>query len=111
MKNEMENQQTRRMKRENPNIEICPGITRRTIANGKTMELFIGTQAQHLFAATGCVSLPQIKQDDVEQRLEFERSFGGKHGHQLLGNIVGRPTCESDSRSFSHRRLYARSGK
>ena len=25
------------MKRENPTIEICPGITRRTVANGKTM--------------------------------------------------------------------------
>ena len=25
------------MKRENPTIEICPGITRRTLANGKTM--------------------------------------------------------------------------
>jgi quercetin dioxygenase-like cupin family protein len=25
------------MKNENPTIEICPGITRRTVANGKTM--------------------------------------------------------------------------
>jgi quercetin dioxygenase-like cupin family protein len=25
------------MKRENPTIEICPGITRRTVANGKRM--------------------------------------------------------------------------
>jgi quercetin dioxygenase-like cupin family protein len=25
------------MKRENPTIEICPGITRRTVAHGKTM--------------------------------------------------------------------------
>src|SRR5438876_8886176 len=45
MKNEMENQQTRRMKRENPTIEICPGITRRTIANGKTMYQMIATLA------------------------------------------------------------------
>src|SRR6266567_4064023 len=35
MNYEMENQQTRKMKRENPPIEICPGITRRTVANGK----------------------------------------------------------------------------
>src|SRR5256712_13580858 len=45
MKNEMENQQTRRMKRENPTIEICPGITRRTVANGKTMYQMIATLA------------------------------------------------------------------
>jgi len=31
------------MKRENPSIEICPGITRRTIANGKTMYQMIAT--------------------------------------------------------------------
>ena len=33
------------MKRENPIIEICPGITRRTIANGKTMYQMIATLA------------------------------------------------------------------
>src|SRR5256714_11927738 len=32
----------------------------------KALKLFIGTQAQHLFAATGCVSLPQIEQDNFE---------------------------------------------
>ena len=31
------------MKRENPSIEICPGITRRTVANGKTMYQMIAT--------------------------------------------------------------------
>jgi len=45
MNYEMENQQTRKMKRENPPIEICPGITRRTIANGKTMYQMIATLA------------------------------------------------------------------
>src|SRR5207248_121030 len=35
----------RRMKRENPTIEICPGITRRTVANGKTMYQMIATLA------------------------------------------------------------------
>jgi quercetin dioxygenase-like cupin family protein len=34
-----------KMKRENPSIEICPGITRRTIANGKTMYQMIATLA------------------------------------------------------------------
>ena len=33
------------MKRENPIIEICPGITRRTVANGKTMYQMIATLA------------------------------------------------------------------
>jgi len=33
------------MKQENPSIEICPGITRRTVANGKTMYQMIATLA------------------------------------------------------------------
>jgi quercetin dioxygenase-like cupin family protein len=33
------------MKRENPSIEICPGITRRTVANGKTMYQMFATLA------------------------------------------------------------------
>jgi quercetin dioxygenase-like cupin family protein len=33
------------MKNENPEIEICPGITRRTIAHGKTMYQMIATLA------------------------------------------------------------------
>jgi hypothetical protein len=33
------------MKRENPSIEICLGITRRTTANGKTMYQMIATLA------------------------------------------------------------------
>jgi quercetin dioxygenase-like cupin family protein len=45
MKDEMENKQTRRMKRANPSIEICPGITRRRVANGKTMYQMIATLA------------------------------------------------------------------
>jgi quercetin dioxygenase-like cupin family protein len=31
------------MKRENPTIEICPGIARRTVASGKTMYQMIAT--------------------------------------------------------------------
>jgi len=34
-----------KMKRENPTIEICPGITRRTVAYGKTMYQMIATLA------------------------------------------------------------------
>ena len=33
------------MKRENPSIEICPGITRQTVANGKTMYQMVATLA------------------------------------------------------------------
>lgn len=33
------------MKRESPLIEICPGITRQTIANGRTMYQMIATLA------------------------------------------------------------------
>jgi quercetin dioxygenase-like cupin family protein len=31
------------MKNENPSIEICPGITRRTVSNGKTMYQMMAT--------------------------------------------------------------------
>jgi quercetin dioxygenase-like cupin family protein len=33
------------MKNENPSIEICPGITRRTVSNGKTMYQMLATLA------------------------------------------------------------------
>jgi quercetin dioxygenase-like cupin family protein len=35
----------RRMKRENPTVEICPGITRRTVAHGNTMYQMLATLA------------------------------------------------------------------
>src|SRR5262249_25185258 len=35
----------RKMKPENPTIEICPGITRRTVAHGKTMYQMLATLA------------------------------------------------------------------
>jgi unsaturated pyranuronate lyase len=34
-----------KMKRENPTIQICPGITRRTVAHGKTMYQMMATLA------------------------------------------------------------------
>jgi hypothetical protein len=45
----------------------------------KALKFFVNTQTQHLFAATGCVSLPQIEEHDFEQRLEFERGLRRKH--------------------------------
>jgi hypothetical protein len=33
------------MKDDNPEIEICPGITRRTVAHGKTMYQMVATLA------------------------------------------------------------------
>jgi hypothetical protein len=45
MKDEMENQQKRKMKPENPSVEIRSGITRRTVANGKMMYQMIATLA------------------------------------------------------------------
>ena len=71
----------------------------------KALKLFIRTQAQHLFAATGCISLPQIEEHDFEQRLEFERGLRRKHSDQLFGNVVRPATRESDSRSFRHLRV------
>ena len=58
----------------------------------QALKLFINAQAQHLFPAAGSVSFSKIEQDDVEQRLEFKRGPGRKHGHQLLGYVVGHPT-------------------
>src|SRR5437762_11930642 len=69
-------------KRENPSIEICPGITRRTVANGKTMYQMIATlaagsrmpehrhpQAQIVHILAGQVRL-------VVHRVPHERSTG-----------------------------------
>ena len=70
----------------------------------KTLKLFINAQAQHLFAATGKVSFPEIEQDNIEQGLEFKRSLGRKHGHELFGYVVGCATRE-ESRCFRHHRL------
>ncbi len=45
----------------------------------KALKLFIRTQPQHLFAATGCISLAQIEEHNFEQGLEFERGLRRKH--------------------------------
>src|SRR6266849_4316830 len=56
------------MKRENPSIEICPGITRRTVANGKAMYQMVATLAagsrmpehrhaqEQIICASNCIS-------------------------------------------------------
>ena len=63
------------MKRENPSIEICPGITRRTVANGKTMYQMIATlaalavllqPADHQLKKSAC---NDAKHDRLEERL------------------------------------------
>jgi hypothetical protein len=73
MKDEMENQQTRRMKRENPEIEICPGITRRTVAHGKTMYQMMAT-----LAAGSCMLRIHIR------RSKSFTSWKGKCGSLLM---------------------------
>src|SRR5205823_13087325 len=77
----------------------------------KALKLFICTQTQHLFAATSCISLPQIEEHNFEQGLEFERGLRRKHSDQLFGKVVRRATCERDSTSFRHLRLSHRSRK
>ena len=68
----------------------------------QTLKLFISAQAQHLFPAAGGIALPEIDQENVEQRLEFERAARRKHSDQFLGNVVGCATRERDGRSFGH---------
>src|SRR5436305_7116415 len=38
----------------------CDGTVHRALTD-KALKLFIGTQAQHFFAPTGCISLPQVE--------------------------------------------------
>jgi hypothetical protein len=63
----------------------------------ESLKLFIAAQAQHFFAATGRVSLPEIEQDNVEQRFEFKRSPARQDRYQLLANVIGHTTRESSS--------------
>ena len=41
----------------------------------KALKLFIGTQTQHLFAATGCVSLAQIEEHNSNKGLNSKEAF------------------------------------
>src|SRR5213592_1505493 len=71
----------------------------------KALKFFTRTQAQHLFAATGCISLPQVEEHNFEQGLELERGLRRKHSDQLFGNVVRSATRERDGRSFRHLRV------
>jgi hypothetical protein len=54
------------MKRENPPIEICPGITRRTVAHGKTMYQMMATRARRKTVSPTTVDLAGLL--PVQQR-------------------------------------------
>ena len=43
----------------------------RTLAH-QALQLFVRTEAQHFFTPTGRVALPEVEQENVEQRLEFK---------------------------------------
>src|SRR5438477_2944148 len=46
----------------------------------EALQLLVGAQAQHLFAATGSVPLPEIEENDVEQALKFKGRLRRKDG-------------------------------
>jgi quercetin dioxygenase-like cupin family protein len=70
------------MKNENPEIEICPGITRRTIANGKTMYQMIATLAagsrmpEHHHAQEQIVHILEGKMRLIVEGVPHELSTG-----------------------------------
>jgi quercetin dioxygenase-like cupin family protein len=53
------------MERENPTIEICPGITRRTVANGKAMY-----QMMAILAAGSRMPAHSYPQEQIVHMLE-----------------------------------------
>jgi len=63
----------------------------RTLAD-EALQLFVGAQAQHLFAAAGSIPFPEIEKNDIEQALEFKGSLGRKHGYKLFRDVVGGAT-------------------
>jgi hypothetical protein len=69
------------------------GSCDRTLAD-EALQLFVGAQAQHLFAAAGSISFPEIEKNDIEQALEFKGSLGRKHGYELFRDVVGGATRE-----------------
>lgn len=72
------------MKKENPTIEICPGITRRTVANGKTMY-----QMMAMLAAGSRMAPHSHPQEQLVHILE------GKM--QLIVDGVPHELCTGDS--------------
>ena len=69
------------------------GSCDRTLAD-EALQLFVGAQAQHLFAATGSIPFTEIEKNDIEQALEFKGSLGRKHGYKLFRDVVGGATRE-----------------
>src|SRR5438309_7191443 len=69
------------------------GSCDRTLAD-EALQLLVGAQAQHLFAATGSVPLPEIEENNVKQAFEFKGGFGRKHGHKFFRDVVGGATRE-----------------
>jgi len=65
----------------------------RTLAD-EALQLLVGAQAQHLFAAAGSIPFPEIEKNDIEQALEFKGSLGRKHGYKLFRDVVGGATRE-----------------
>jgi quercetin dioxygenase-like cupin family protein len=70
------------MKNENPTIEICPGITRRTVTNGKTMYQMIATLAagsgmpEHQHAQEQIVHILEGKMRLIVEGVPHELSKG-----------------------------------
>jgi quercetin dioxygenase-like cupin family protein len=71
-----------KMKRESPPIEICPGITRRTIANGKTMYQMMATLAagsrmpEHRHTQEQIVHILEVKMRLIVEGVPHELSTG-----------------------------------
>lgn len=70
------------MKRENPSIEICPGISRRTVAHGRTMYQMIATLAAgsqtpaHQHAQEQIVHISEGKMRLIVEGVPHELSTG-----------------------------------
>ena len=70
------------MKQENPSIEICPGITRRTVANGRAMYQMIATLAagsrmpEHRHAQEQIVHILEGQMRLIVDGVPYELSIG-----------------------------------
>jgi hypothetical protein len=67
------------------------------------LELFVSTQAEHFFTATGRIAGAQIRVHHIEQLLELERALRGEHGCEFLRHEIWEPTGESGLLVNRHR--------